>query len=116
MKKRNIFVLCFLWMVVSLYPQVIQTVYAETREIAITVDTDGFTPPLIKLKKGEQVRLIFTRKTNKTCVTRVKIPDMDIDAELPLDTPVSFLVKPDKTGDVGFSCPMDMLKGKLKVN
>ena len=112
MKKRNFFVLCFLWTAVSLYSQ---AVYADAREIAITVDTDGFTPPLIKLKKGEQIRLIFTRKTNKTCITGVKIPDMDIDVKLPLDEPVSLLIKPKKAGEIGFSCPMDMLKGKINV-
>lgn len=112
MKKSIFFVLCFLWTTIALCPH---AVYADVREISVTVDTDGFNPPLIKLKKGEQVRLIFTRKTDKTCATRVKIPDMEIDTELPLDEPVSLLIKPEKAGEIGFACPMDMLKGKLKV-
>ena len=107
-----LFVLCVVCSWVTVHPR---TVYADAREVVITVDTGGFEPSLVTLKRGEAVRLVFIRKTEKTCATRVKIPQMDIDSELPLNRPVSFLIRPVKGGEIGFACPMDMLRGKLRV-
>lgn len=112
MKRPILFLLCLLPSLVTISPP---AVCAAAREVVITIDEGGFDPPVVTLSKGEQVRLVFIRKTDKTCATRVKIPEMGIDSELPLSRPVSFLIEPERSGEIGFACPMDMLKGRLEV-
>lgn len=88
---------------------------AEANEFRITVDESGFNPPLIKVATGKPARLVFTRTTEKTCATKVVIPSLKISEDLPLNKPVTIDIKPDKSGKIGFACPMDMLKGKIDV-
>lgn len=89
--------------------------YGDVREVTITVDADGFNPAQVDIKRGEAIRLVFIRKIDKTCATRVLIPDMKVDAELPLNKPVIVEISSEKTGEIGFACPMNMLKGKINA-
>jgi len=88
---------------------------AEVNEIQIAVDESGFNPPSVKVSKGEPARLVFTRTTEKTCATKVVIPSLKISEDLPLNKPVSIDIKPEKSGEIGFACSMEMLKGKIDV-
>jgi len=88
---------------------------AEVNEIRITVNEKGFTPTLIEVAKGKPARLVFTRTTDKTCATKVIIPSLEISEDLPLNKPVVIEIKPEQSGEIGFACSMDMLKGKIGV-
>src|SRR5687767_8127582 len=61
---------------------------AEQR-IELTVTDDGFQPSPVEVKAGQQVTLVVTRKTEKTCATEIVIKDHGIEAKLPLDKPVA---------------------------
>lgn len=89
--------------------------HAETKEITITITADGFSPPNITVEKGKTTRLIFIRTTKKTCVKRVKIAQLGIEEKLPLNKPVAIEIVPEKSGVIGFGCPMDMVKGEITV-
>lgn len=112
MKRKILPIVCLLCAAILLIPH---AGYADVKEISITVDGSGFTPPEVTVEKGKAVKLIFTRTTDVTCVTKIVIPDLDIDKELPLNEPVAINISPDKSGSIGFACPMDMLKGKIAV-
>ncbi len=112
MKRKNPLVASLLLSVALLIPG---TGYAETKEITITITEDGFTPPNVTVEKGEVTKLLFIRKVKKTCITKIVIPDLEINKELPLNKTVAIEITPEKSGVIGFSCPMNMIKGEVKV-
>ena len=85
------------------------------RTIQMQVTQDGFVPDEVKVKKGEPVQLVITRKTDKTCATEIVIKDYGINAKLPLDQPVTVALTPKKEGKVRYACGMDMISGVLVV-
>jgi plastocyanin domain-containing protein len=90
---------------------------AEGRKVAIQVTDAGFEPREVKVKKGEPVTLVFTRMTERTCITAIDIPDEKVKGvELPLRKPVAIIVTPRKAGTEPFHCSaMGMGNGKLIV-
>jgi plastocyanin domain-containing protein len=87
------------------------------KKIQITVKEAGFEPSEIKLKKGEPVTLVFTRKAERTCMTAVDIPGENVkNLKLPLNQPVAVTITPRKAGVEPFHCSaMAMGDGKLVV-
>jgi plastocyanin domain-containing protein len=86
---------------------------AKTVEIAVT--SDGFTPADIKVKAGETVKLVVTRKTDKTCAKEIVIRDLGVNQPLPLDKPVTVEITPKKAGTIRYACAMDMIAGTITV-
>jgi len=88
---------------------------AEKVEIAVT--DKGFEPSTIEVKKGQPVELVFTRKTDQTCIKEVILDNgsSKIEKPLPLNKPVAIKTKCAKAGENKFACKMDMFKGTVKV-
>lgn len=89
----------------------------SARTIEIKVTEAGFEPREVKVKKGEPTKLVFTRKTEQTCITAIDIPDEKVAKfELPLDKPVALTITPKKAGVEAFHCTsMGMGNGKIIV-
>jgi plastocyanin domain-containing protein len=87
----------------------------QGRRIDIEVGKEDYKPSSVSVKAGEQITLVFTRTTDETCGTSVKFPALHIDKSLPLNQPVAIAIKPDKAGEIGFACGMDMMQGKIVV-
>lgn len=85
------------------------------RTIELTVTSDGFTPAEVKAKAGETVKLVVTRKVERTCATEIVMKDLGVNQPLPLDKPVTVTVKPARPGAYRFACAMDMIAGTLRV-
>jgi plastocyanin domain-containing protein len=85
------------------------------RTIELTVTQDGFTPAEVKAKAGKTVKLVVTRKVEKTCATEIVMKDFGVNQPLPLDQAVAVVVKPAKPGAYRFACGMDMIAGQLVV-
>jgi plastocyanin domain-containing protein len=88
----------------------------EKLEIAIT--DKGFEPDKLAVKKGQPVELVFTRKTDQTCIKEVVLDTGDgkkIQKPLPLNKPVSITTKFTKAGDLKYACSMNMFSGTVKV-
>jgi plastocyanin domain-containing protein len=85
------------------------------RTIAITVTKQGFEPDRIEVKKGEPVRLAVTRKTEETCATELVIKEAKIEKELPLNKTVEIEFTPKKSGELTYTCGMNMVSGVLVV-
>ena len=88
---------------------------AEKLEVAIT--EKGFEPDTLEVKKGQPVELVFTRKTDKTCIKEVILDTgrAKVQKALPLDKPVTIKAKFTKTGDLKYVCNMNMFSGTVKV-
>ena len=87
----------------------------QARTIEIAVTTKGFEPARVKVTKGEPLKLVVTRKTDDTCAKEMLIPDENLKAELPLNKPVTLSFTPKRTGEIRYSCGMNMITGVLEV-
>jgi len=90
---------------------------AANREqrIAVTVTKKGFEPAAVRLKAGQPVRLVVTRKVERTCATEIVIKSHGINQPLPLNKPVEVRFTPRKAGAIRYACAMDMIAGSLIV-
>ncbi|MCC6238086.1 MAG: heavy metal translocating P-type ATPase [Dehalococcoidia bacterium] len=84
------------------------------QEIEITVK-GGYSPDLIRVAQGVPVRLVFNRQENSDCTSRVVLPDFQVSKSLAAfgKTAVEFL--PDRSGEFGFACGMNMIHGTIIV-
>ncbi len=84
----------------------------------ITVTEKGFEPEDTTVPAGKEVKLVFERKTDKTCAKQVILTMDDgktIQKELPLNTPVEIAATFPKVGKLNYACDMDMIKGHIVV-
>jgi plastocyanin domain-containing protein len=87
----------------------------KPRNITIHLTERGYRPASFTLKKGIRTRLTFVRKTDATCGQQLVIPAYGISRDLPLNQPVVVTITPRKTGSFGFTCGMNMLRGRIIV-
>ncbi|MCC7153366.1 MAG: cupredoxin domain-containing protein [Bryobacterales bacterium] len=84
------------------------------QEVTITVE-GGYSPSLIRAKKGQPLRLIFDRKERSPCSEEVVIGDFGVRRFLtPFEKTVIDL-RPAKAGAYEFACGMNMLRGRIEV-
>lgn len=82
--------------------------------VPVTVDAEGFKPSRIQVRRDETVILRFTRVSD-SCASEVIVPPGTKKTPLPLKEPVDIPFKASRTGEVSFTCGMDMFKGTIVV-
>lgn len=88
----------------------------KERPITMSVTDKGFEPAALKVKKGEPVTLVITRKTEKTCATEIVIDEHGVNTKLPLNKAVTVTFTPRKSGELKYGCGMGkMIGGVLTV-
>ncbi|HXG59512.1 MAG TPA: cupredoxin domain-containing protein [Thermoanaerobaculia bacterium] len=87
----------------------------KVRTIDIRISGADYTPAVVKVKKGETVRLAFTRDNKPTCGDEVVFPSLEIRRQVPVNRTVTVDLTPAKTGDISFTCGMKMMSGKIVV-
>ena len=85
------------------------------RTVEMAVTDDGFEPSKVKVKKGEKVRFVITRKTDSTCAKEIVIKDHGIDTPLPLNKAVTVEFTPTKSGEIRYACGMDHVSGVVFI-
>jgi plastocyanin domain-containing protein len=87
------------------------------QEQVVTIDVTGagFVPAQVNVKANQPVKLVVTRKTDRTCATEIVIKDFGIKKALPLNQPVEITFTPTKAGKFRYACGMDMIAGVLIV-
>jgi plastocyanin domain-containing protein len=83
--------------------------------VELTVTSKGFEPSVVTVKAGKPVKLVVTRKTERTCATEIVMKDFGVNQPLPYEKPVTVVVSPKGPGQYRFACGMDMIAGVLKV-
>lgn len=96
-------------------PFIAQAAPPPVQVIEMQVTGAGFVPDQIKVTKGQKVRLVVTRKTERTCATEIVIKDQGINQKLPLDKAVTVEFTPSKSGQLRYACGMDMISGVIVV-
>lgn len=87
---------------------------AGAQEVDITVK-GGYTPDRIVVERGRPVRLNFFRDETSECSETVVFGDFGIVQDLPAHQTTTVELTPEKPGEYGFACGMNMLHGKLIV-
>ncbi|WP_251554471.1 cupredoxin domain-containing protein [Neobacillus muris] len=84
-------------------------------KINILVTEKGYTPNIIRVKKGSLVELQIETQLEDSCYTTFNLPDFNIqNTNLKAGTTnISFIA--DKSGEFTYSCGMNMLKGTIIV-
>ena len=81
----------------------------------VIVSERGYEPAQLTLRAGTRARVTFVRTTDKTCGTAVVFPSLKITRALPLNEPIVIEFTPQKSGEIAFSCGMNMLHGTIVV-
>lgn len=89
-------------------------VEALGNKVDITVE-GGYKPESIVIPFGKTTKLNFLRKDPSSCLEEVVLGDFKIRKFLPLNQKVTLEITPQKEGEFGFSCGMNMFHGKLIV-
>lgn len=87
-------------------------------EVENSVDiivSGGYSPEVISIPKGKTTKLNFIRKDPNDCLSEVVLGDFKTRKELPLNQKVTVEITPQKSGEFGYSCGMNMYHGKIVV-
>jgi len=88
---------------------------AGMQQTMIDVGPKGFAPSEVKLEKGKPASLVFVRTTDKTCATEVVFPELKIQKDLPLNTPVRVDIPTGDARSLTFQCGMGMYKSAVLI-
>ena len=88
---------------------------AAAQEAKVLVTEKGYEPAKLMVRAGQLARITFVRTTDKTCGTEVVFPSLSIRRSLPLNEPVVIEFTPWDSGEIGFVCGMNMLRGTVVV-
>ncbi|CAH2713028.1 hypothetical protein BACCIP111895_00161 [Neobacillus rhizosphaerae] len=87
----------------------------STPKIKMQVTNKGYTPNVLRVKKGVPVELEIENPGNNSCFSTFMMPDFNLN-NINLKTGTTKLTfTPDKTGEYTFSCGMKMYKGTVIV-
>lgn len=84
-------------------------------ELAVAVTERGFEPASLHIKKGADVVLVITRKTDATCATDAIFETTGRKYELPLNTPVRIELPTEAATTIHYACGMGMYSGEIVV-
>ena len=82
----------------------------------ITVSSNGYEPSSISVAKGQPIKLAFYRADANNCGGEVVFAKQKIRKKLSVGETVLVEFTPNETGEIGFACGRDMLRGKLVVS
>jgi plastocyanin domain-containing protein len=83
--------------------------------VELAVTSKGFEQSTVTVKSGKPVKLVVTRKTERTCATEIVMKDFGVNQPLPLKKPVTVVVTPKGPGTYRYACGMNMIAGTFKV-
>src|SRR5438552_8080581 len=90
------------------------TQLGNLQEVTVTVK-GGYSPDLVRVRQGVPLRIVFDRQESGECTSRVVFPDFALNRALPAYTQTAVELRPDRAGEFGFACGMNMVHGKLIV-
>ena len=91
---------------------------AELRGGAQEVEVNvkgGYSPSVIRVRQGVPLRLTFVRQEGGECTSEVVFPDFRLRRTLPAFARTTIDLMPERSGEFGFACGMNMVHGTLVV-
>ena len=83
--------------------------------VNVKISGADYVPASVKVAKGQPIRLNFTRDEKTTCGDTVVFPALNIRKEVPVGKVVAIDITPQKSGDIAFTCGMNMMQGTVVV-
>jgi Cu+-exporting ATPase len=105
---------CLAWFFFGPKKATAAQVKGDFQEIEVLVK-GGYSPDILRVQKDVPLRLIFDRQEAGECSSRVVFPDFQVSKTLPPFARTTLEFVPDKAGEFGFACGMNMLHGTLIV-
>ena len=90
------------------------TQLGNVQEVTVTVK-GGYLPDLVRVRQGVPLRIVFDRQESGECTSRVVFPDFALNTSLSAYGQTTVELLPDRAGEFGFACGMNMVHGKLIV-
>jgi len=90
------------------------TQIGNVQEVMVTVK-GGYSPDLVRVRQGVPLRIVFDRQESGECTSRVVFPDFALNRSLSAHGQTTVELLPDRVGDFGFACGMNMIHGRLIV-
>jgi Cu+-exporting ATPase len=84
------------------------------QEVTVTVK-GGYSPDRVEVRQGVPVRLVFDRQETGDCTSHVVFSDFGINKSLPAYASTAVDLVPERVGEFGFACGMNMVHGTLVV-
>jgi Cu+-exporting ATPase len=84
------------------------------QEVKVTVK-GGYSPALVRVRQGVPLRIVFDRQESGECTSRVVFPDFAVNRSLSAFAQTTVELLPERAGEFGFACGMNMIHGKLIV-
>ena len=84
------------------------------QEVRIAVE-GGYSPSVVRVRRGDPVRLVFDRRETSSCSEEVVLPDFGVRRFLPAHEETVVELTPERAGTYEFTCGMGMLRGKVVV-
>jgi P-type Cu+ transporter len=84
------------------------------QQVRVTV-RGGYSPDFVRVRQGVPLRIVFDRQESGECTSRVVFPDFAVSRPLPAFAQTAVQLVPDRTGEFGFACGMNMVHGTLVV-
>lgn len=90
------------------------------KEVAVKTQVDitvsgGYSPEVVSIPLGKTTKINFIRTDPADCLSEVVLSDFRIKKELPLNKKVTIEITPEKKGEFGYACGMNMYHGKIIV-
>ncbi|KAB8180857.1 heavy metal translocating P-type ATPase [Microbispora catharanthi] len=90
------------------------TLSGGKQEVEVTVK-GGYSPDVIRVRQGVPLRLVFDRQESGECTSHVVFPDFGLNQSLPAFQRTVVELIPAHSGEYGFACGMNMVRGRLVV-
>jgi len=87
----------------------------SVQEVEVTV-RGGYAPNVIRARAGVPLRVTFDRRESGECTSEVVFPDFRKRRPLPAFSRTTVELMPERTGEFGFACGMNMVHGTLVVD
>lgn len=87
----------------------------DSPEVTVVV-SGGYTPDLIRARRGVPLRLVFDRRDSSPCTDEIVFPDFGIRRALAANAKTVVEIRPETAGEFPFSCGMNMLHGRILVS
>jgi plastocyanin domain-containing protein len=83
------------------------------QELAVTVAQGVYSPNVLRAKAGVPLRLRVEVRERHSCATKLLVPDLKLDVDLPPQGRVDLLIPPAPAGSYLFTCGLKMVKGSI---
>lgn len=84
--------------------------------IVVLIKEGVFTPSLIQVPAGKNIRLQFLRRDAAPCAGSLLFPQLNASYRLPMNQLVEIILPALQPGEVDFFCPSGKFRGKMMVH